>query len=502
MGAPASAPAERIREVAKVPDIRVRACNGAPQRRGGGFVLYWMTANRRARYNFALERAVELARELDKPVLVLEYLPCGRRWDCDRFHRFALDGMAENGRRLDEAGALYYPYVETTPGAGLDLVVKLARRACLVVTDEMPVFTWPDVVSRVAGRLTVRLEQVDSNGLLPLRAAEKAFTTAHSFRRFLQRTLAEHLEDQPRPNPLARAALPRLPRLPQEIALRWPPASEELLKGEAEALEALPIDHSAAPTGLEGGTAAAERCLRRFVERTIEGYKENRNHPDADATSGLSPYLRFGHISAHEVFGRLMRREGWSPDDLGDDADGSREGWWGVAEDAEAFLDELITWREIGYNMCSQRADYDRYQSLPDWALETLTEHAPDPRPVTYSLKQLEAAETHDELWNAAQVQLLREGRVHNYMRMLWGKKILEWSPAPPEALAVMVELNNKYALDGRNPNSYSGIFWVLGRYDRAWGPERPIYGKVRYMSSENTARKLHTDEYVQKHAP
>jgi deoxyribodipyrimidine photo-lyase len=163
-------------------------------------------------------------------------------------------------------------------------------------------------------------------------------------------------------------------------------------------------------------------------------------------------------------------------------------------------LDQLVTWRELGFNMCAKRADYDEFESLPDWAQATLRKHAADRRPVLYSEEDFEAAQTHDGLWNAAQTQLVTEGRMDPYLRMLWGKKILEWSASPQRALNLMIHLNNKYALDGRDPNSYNGIFWILGRYDRPWGPERPIFGTVRYMSSQNTARKLrgrkHGEEY------
>ena len=163
------------------------------------------------------------------------------------------------------------------------------------------------------------------------------------------------------------------------------------------------------------------------------------------------------------------------------------------------FLDQLITWRELGYNMCALRDDYDRYESLPFWAEKTLQDHTKDRRLYKYTIDQFEAGKTHDPLWNAAQMQLVREGRLHNYLRMLWGKKILEWSGSPPEALRIMIELNNKYGLDGRDPNSYSGIFWVLGRYDRPWGPERAIFGKIRYMSSEHTARKIRVKDFIKK---
>jgi deoxyribodipyrimidine photo-lyase len=169
---------------------------------------------------------------------------------------------------------------------------------------------------------------------------------------------------------------------------------------------------------------------------------------------------------------------------------------------AEAFLDQAITWRELGFNFASKRADFDQYASLPAWAIETLAQHANDPRPRVYTLSELEGARTHDALWNAAQTQLVRTGRMHGYLRMLWGKKVLEWSSTPEVALAALIELNDRHALDGRDPNSYSGILWCLGRYDRPWGPERPIFGKVRYMSSENTARKLSVTEYLRRWAP
>jgi deoxyribodipyrimidine photo-lyase len=273
-----------------------------------------------------------------------------------------------------------------------------------------------------------------------------------------------------------------------------------LLRGDSTGLSAFPIDHKVEPATIRGGAKKASAALTRFLRHRIERYAEEGSHPDSEVTSGLSPYLHFGHISSHEVFARLTRCEKWSPRRLGAKATGGRAGWWRMSEGAERFLDQLITWRELGYNMCSKREDYAEYNSLPEWARETLKQHEKDPRPHIYSLEEFEAARTHDHLWNAAQRQLLEEGRIQNYLRMIWGKKILEWSPSPPEALAVMIELNDKYALDGRDPNSYSGIFWTLGRYDRPWAPERPIFGKIRYMSSRNTARKLRLREYLERY--
>jgi deoxyribodipyrimidine photo-lyase len=274
----------------------------------------------------------------------------------------------------------------------------------------------------------------------------------------------------------------------------------KLLTGEGEALNALPIDHSVAPTPIRGGASAADRTLREFIDHRLERYSDERNRPETKATSGLSPYLHFGHISAHEVFLEIMRRERWTPEDVVPPANGRRAGWWGLSANAEAFLDQLVTWRELGFNVCHHRPDHDRWESLPDWATATLSRHARDRREYLYTVDEFANAETHDALWNAAQTQLLREGTIHNYLRMLWGKKILEWTSEPREALEVMVELNNRYALDGRDPNSYSGIFWVLGRHDRPWGPERPIFGTVRYMSSTNTARKFPVRKYLERY--
>lgn len=456
-----------------VPEIRIDACNDAPARPDGDYVLYWMIAARRAGWNFGLQRAVDRALEFRKPLVVLEPLNCDYRWASDRFHRFIVDGMEINARDFQKTRAFYYPYVEPAPGAGKGLLAALARRACVVVTDDYPCFMLPKLVAAAAGKVGVRLEKVDSNGLLPLRAAERVFPTAFSFRRFLAKHLGPHLEQPPEADPLKRLRSARLRSLPREITKKWPPAAFPL------DLSRLPLDHGVGAVATRGGSAEARRALDQFVRRRLRAYAEQRNEPERDGTSGLSPYLHFGHLSAHEVHARLGRRR-----------------------DAKEFLDQLITWRELGYNMSSKRPDYDRYESLPAWARKTLEEHAGDARPVVYTPAQFESGETHDPLWNAAQMQLVREGRLHNYLRMLWGKKILQWSPTPREALDLMIELNNKYALDGRDPNSYSGIFWVLGRYDRAWGPERPIFGKIRYMTSENTARKVRVKNYVARYAP
>lgn len=479
-----------------VPPLRIQACNAAPVRHDGAYVLYWMIACRRTTHNFALQRAVAWAQELKKPLIVFEALRVDYRWASDRLHRFILDGMADNAARLQGRPVLYYPYVEPTPGADKGLLTALAESACVVVTDDFPSFFLPRMVRAAAATLPVSLEQVDSNGLLPLRAADRVFERAYSFRRFLHKTLPAHWDDFPDPDPLANVRLPLLRGVPAAIRKRWPPASAALLAGKPAALARLPIDHAVPPVDYRGGADAAEAAWHRFLDDDLARYLDSANHPDDNVRSELSPYLHFGHISPHQVFTELMHRERWQRRPA--KPTGQRHGWWGVRPAAEAFLDQLITWRELGYNMTAQRDDYDQYESLPAWAQRTLAKHAKDRRTHTYSLAEFERAATYDPLWNAAQRQLLREGRIHNYLRMLWGKKILEWTARPQDALDVMIELNNKYAVDGRNPNSYSGIFWVLGRYDRPWGPERPIFGAVRYMTSANTARKLRVKRYLE----
>jgi deoxyribodipyrimidine photo-lyase len=483
----------------QVPEMRLRGCNGGAVNPQGAYVLYWMTMARRAGWNFALDRAVERAQALGRPLVVLEALRAGYPWASERLHRFALDGMADNAAAFAGGPALHYPYVEPEPGAGRGLLAALAAQACVVVTDDFPAYFLPRMLESAARQVAVRLEAVDSNGLLPLRVAGQAYPTAYAFRRFLQKNLAFHLRELPAADPLKGAGLAPAGPLPRGIAERWPAAP-----ADAAGRFAVPpaVSRAVPAGGLTGGSAAAAVRWGGFLRAGLARYGEARNHPDDDAGSGLSPYLHFGHISAHRMVSELLAHEGWSADRLADRASGQRAGWWGVGAAAEGFLDQVVTWRELGFNRCAAGADYDRYESLPDWARATLARHERDPRPHLYDLAALDGAATHDPLWNAAQRQLVGEGRLHNYLRMLWGKKILEWSASPAAALAAMIELNNRYALDGRDPNSYSGIFWCLGRYDRPWGPERPIFGTVRYMSSENTARKLRVNSYLRSYGP
>jgi deoxyribodipyrimidine photo-lyase len=484
-----------------VPQIRVRSVNSEGVNPGGNYVLYWMTAYRRLGWNFALQHAADLARSLGKPLVILEILLADYPYASPRFHRFMLDGMAERSHALKDMPVFHYPFVEPNPGEGDGLLPALASKACCLVGDDYPAFFLPSMVASAGARVPARFEAVDSNGILPLRAAERTFTAAYHFRRFLQKTLPDHLGDSPQANPLAEPLQTGAGAVEAPILERWPPASGDLLDGGEAMFQDLSLDPGVSPVKARGGTLPAQARLADFLTSVLHRYHEDRNHPDLDATSGLSPYLHFGNVSIHQVFSEVSSREDWSPLRLSESADGSRRGWWGMGEGAEAFLDQLITWRELGFNMTSRRDDYAGYASLPEWARFTLEEHEEDPRPHLYSYEEFREARTHDPVWNAAQRQLLGEGIIHNYLRMLWGKKILEWSPSAREALETMIDLNDRFALDGRDPNSYSGIFWCLGRYDRGW-PERPVFGKVRSMSSERTRKKVKLEEYMERFSP
>ncbi len=480
-----------------VPDIRVRSLVETASRGDGEYVLYWMTSARRLEWNYALDRAIAVAQSLAKPLLIYEGLSVGYPWASDRHHSAIIDGMREHSATLASSPIGYFAFVERHDGHGRGLLRTLAASACHVVTDDSPVFFTPDLLEAAARLEGVPVEAVDSVGLLPLRQAGRSFGAAYHFRRFLHKELPLHFGDEPSMDAIAGVPLPAMGSLPATVTRRWKPEDP----GDFDVprlLAELPIDHSVGTTAWSGGAAAARARLQDFVEGSLPRYADDRNHPDLAAPSGLSPWLHYGHISPHEIFRAVADAEDWTPMRLSEKPDGRRSGWWGMSAGAEAFLDQLVTWRELGHGYATYERDYTRYETLPEWARETLEDHIQDEREHAYSADAFAAAETHDELWNAAQRQLVEDGYIHNYLRMLWGKKILEWTEDPREALEVMVELNNRYALDGRDPNSYSGIFWVMGRFDRGW-PERPIFGKVRSMTSASTRRKVSLTDYLER---
>jgi len=464
------------------------------------YVLYWVINFKRTSYNFALQRAVELANELSKPLIIFEPLILDYPMSSVRFHKFFLEGMKDVAEEIDDSNAYYYPYLEQTPKASDELLIQLAEKAAAVVTDDYPTYFVPQMTAKAKGFVNTRYELVDANGLIPIRIAEKEYLRAHDFRRYLHKNFVDFLVDVPEKHPLSKLKTKFDKKHIKNFESKWSKTDFKKFNQE-EFLMDLDIDKSVKESSIIGGYKKAKERLDYFLENGYLNYATLRSHPSEDASSRLSPYLHAGHISPYEIFVRVCEIESWSPEQINPSLVGRRQGWWGGSENLESFFDELITWRELGYHTCVTRANYDQYSSLPKWAIETLEEHAKDPREYVYSLPQLVNSETHDEIWNAAQTQLREEGIIHNYLRMLWAKKILEWAPSPQIALSYMIDLNDRFALDGRDPNSYSGVFWTLGRYDRAWGPERKIYGKIRYMTSENTAKKFKLEKYLEKYS-
>tara|TARA_B100000902_G_scaffold61590_1_gene68642 strand:+ start:40493 stop:42046 length:1554 start_codon:yes stop_codon:yes gene_type:complete len=489
---------------------RVRAVNKHNLNQQGDYVLYWMTSARRYHYNAALERAIDLAKGLSKPLLVIECISIRHQFSSERILTFVVQGMVDNNIIFRENKLTYMPWIENHKESGDGMLRKLSERAAVVIVDDYPTYVPRWVMERAGESCKVRVEAVDSNGIIPMRFADKAHTTAYSFRKHMQRNLLDALTTIPSEDPMKEIDEnlemnnEYLSKLISDLDLEFPPlewiwrVAEGGIIGK-KAMEPLEIDHQVESVSImRGGFYEALSRMEKFIGNKLDRYTEGRNDPDNPAVSGLSPWLHFGHISSFRIVKSIFDKENWNYDNtcFEDMGKGSRTGWWGLSESSENFLDQIITWRELGFNFAHFRRDHNTLDSIPNWAKKTLNEHLGDER-TRYSFDEIESANTQDEVWNAAQRQLLRTGHMHNYLRMLWGKRILEWSPNPETAADWMIRINDRWALDGRDPNSYTGIFWVLGRHDRAWGPERPIFGKVRYMSSANTKKKLKLDNYL-----
>jgi deoxyribodipyrimidine photo-lyase len=473
---------------------RLRRLNDRPSRREGDYVLYWTQIYRRLECNHALDYALVCAEVLGKPLVVYEGLRLDYPWASRRLHRFILEGMEANAERADELGLNYWPFVETERGGGRGLLRRLSGRACVVVTDDYPCFIVPGQSAALAEKTDAPVMAVDSNSLVPVSLLGPPVSAAAHLRPRIHKAFAEAW-------PYRSAKKPKVPDVARKRVRA--PFDVWQAKDLAAFVDALPLDASVPPVpGTPGGTPAARKRLRRFLKTRLEGYAEHRSPPrslEEGHASGLSPYLHFGHISIEEVVESVLATTGdWGTEELRVHNRGKRQGFFCDDPDVNSFLDEALTWRDVGFNWhWSRREDAQSLETaLPAWALETLGAHAGDERPWLYTPEEFEAGATHDPLWNAAQRELVATGIIHNYLRMLWGKKVLEWSPSPAEAYRTLEHLNNKYALDGRDPNSYTGILWCFGLFDRPWAPERNVFGRVRYMSSENTARKFNVKPY------
>ena len=451
-------------------ESRVRALNDAPVKPRAAYVLYWAQMNRRADSNHALEFAAARANALKIPLLVYEGLTCSYPYASDRFHTFLLEGVPETGRRLAKRGIGYLFHLRRRRGDPNDAVYRLAAQAALVVTDDYPTFVARDHNLSVPARIGVPYIAVDSSCVIPMRLFEKKEYAAYTIRPKVHRLLDAHLRPVERVELRVRFAAASLPA---ELHTAVTAANIASLVASCE------IDHSVAPAvGWQGGRVAAEERLHRFIEHDLKRYAADRNEPSAHATSNLSPWLHFGHLSSLEIAlaAKLHAEDhGYS---------------------AAEFLEELIVRRELAFNHSLFAADPQSLANIPNWARETLRKHDGDERPWIYTQEQFARAETHDALWNATQKEMLLRGKIHGYYRMYWGKKVIEWSRSHQEALDTMIYLHDRYALDGRDPNTYTNILWCFGLHDRPW-QERAIFGMIRYMGLDGMKRKTGVNAYV-----
>ncbi|MFO8007474.1 MAG: deoxyribodipyrimidine photo-lyase [Candidatus Brocadiia bacterium] len=442
---------------------RIRRLNERELTRGR-YVLYWMQQAQRAGCNHALEHAVRRADELALPVAAVFGITQRFPEAGERHYRFMLEGLQRTRQDLADEG-IQLVVLRSPPR---EAALRLADAAALVVTDRGYLRCqrqWREHVARRAGCPVV---QVETDVVVPVEtASDKEEYAARTIRPRIHERLEEFLV------PLEESAPAR-----DSLDMRF---DGEPLEDVAALLEELRISRDvAAPGRFRGGADDAWELLEEFVAEELARYDQERSDPGTECLSHMSPYLHFGQISPLAIALRVRQaaeEEGTS---------------------ADAYLEELIVRRELSMNYCQFSPRYDGYDALPDWARETLREHEADTRPYLYGLEQLEQACTHDAYWNAAQREMVLTGKMHAYMRMYWGKKILEWSPTAREGFQRTLHLNNKYELDGRDPNSFAGVAWCFGKHDQAWR-ERPIFGKVRYMNAAGLDRKFDMDAYVRR---
>jgi len=444
-------------------DDRVTVRRAGPPNPDGTCVVYWMQRAQRGLDNPALDIAVQAANALNKPVVVffapVPFYPHANL----RHYRFLAEGILDIAEALKERqiGFVLRRFPEHS-------LLKFCEEVnpSLVVGDENPMRE-PEAWRQTAARkLKVPLWTVDADVIVPSKLLQKEQYAAHIIRPRLQAQLARFLVRPKNPPP----------KIPWKT-----PEGLFSLDPEFDITHGWTLDTSVSPvSNFRGGTHQALQLLKNFTRHRLHSYPTTRNKPEVDGTSQLSPYLHFGHIGPLTV--ALAVEKANVPN-----------------ADKEAFLNQIITWRELAVNLVRFNPNYDNFECGEPWAHRTLAAHAKDPRPVLYNEQQLEQAETHDSLWNAAQMQMVTTGWMHNYLRMYWAKKILEWSPSPAHAYQIAVRLNDKYELDGRDPNGYAGIAWsIVGKFDRPWF-NRPIFGLIRYMSGGSTGKKFNSKAYIQQ---
>lgn len=443
---------------------RIQVMNDVAVDENGNYVLYWMQQSQREPSNPALECAARSANKIEKPLVVVFCLTAEYP-DANRRHfAFMLEGLAETAKRLKKRGAGFIVRLGSPP----EVIAELTRSAALLVCDRGYLrhqVAWRDALQK---SVAIRILQVEGDVIVPIEcASDKQEYAARTIRKKINSRVDDFVQGLSATS--LNVAADGLDVSGDVDLARWP-----------EVLDKLDVDNDvAAVDRFTPGTEAARAKLTNFLRSSLVGYADSRNDPAESSASELSPYLHFGQISPVEIAVKVRRAKAPS------------------AADKEAFLEELIVRRELACNFVSYASDYDSYQSLPEWARRSLREHQADNRPKIYTRQQLENANTDDPYWNAAMQEMVRTGYMHNHMRMYWGKKIIEWTNTPQYAYSTALYLNNKYFLDGRDPNSYANVAWLFGLHDRAWA-ERPIFGKIRYMNAGGLERKFDIDKYVQ----
>jgi deoxyribodipyrimidine photo-lyase len=447
-------------------DPRIAVRDGATINPDGRCVIYWMRRAQRAHENPALEAAVALANAIGKPIVVFFALRTNHSYATERHFTFMLEGLADTAARLERRHIGFAMRLSEARHAGDDFGRFAAEmRPAAIVTDRNPLGSIDGWRRAIPEQIRLPVLNVDANVIVPSAILGREHYAARTIRPKIHAKLDRFL----------------VPVSNRRVRVAWRASRGfRTVVPNRELLETLSLDRTVAgAAGFTGGTTAALMRLKRFITNGLAHYSTRRNAPQLDGTSGLSPYLHFGQIGPHTI--AIAAREAAVPD-----------------EDLSAFLEELIVRRELAMNFTKYNRRYASIDSCEPWARGTLARHADDRRTPVYNESQFEQAETHDPLWNAAQRQMVEAGWMHGYMRMYWAKKILEWSPSARAAYAIAVRLNDRYELDGRDPNGYAGIAWAIGgKHDRPWGPERPIYGTIRYMSAASTGRKFDSKAYI-----
>ena len=445
-----------------IQNTRIQKLNDRDRRVDGGYVLYWMQEAQRPHGNAALETAIRGANKYGLPVVVCYGLMDGYPEANSRHYAFMLEGLRDCAEGFRDRG-IAFSVRHGMPG---DVALALSDQAAAVICDRSYFPAQVGWRKKLAEKATCPVVQVETETVVPVDvASDKSEYAARTIRPKIHRVWDEYLV------PLDETD---------------PDVSADHLKFESDidvedthaALETLDLDRSVKPVRrFRGGQREARRRLNTFVNETLDGYANGRNEPSAGQTSFLSPYLHFGHISPVEM------------------ALAARNADTGSGNDSGSFIEELIVRRELAINYVAFEPRFDEYQALPDWARKTLEDHAVDEREYVYDRETLETCATHDPHWNDAMREMVHTGFLHNYMRMYWAKKILEWSITPKAAFDTALALNNKYFLDGRDPNSYANVAWCFGLHDRAW-TERPVFGKIRYMNANGLNRKFDMAAY------